>query len=230
MDDPVRTTQPPDARPEQVGNFFEVLGLERLPWLDEEDLKHRFHSMSATIHPDKVHNAAGEIRDKAEQRFILLNAAYQELKDPRRRLRYFLELETGRNLSEISEVPESLTDWFQRVHRVLDRFKKVSVKNGLAASNLEKVQKMKALLDLQSEIQDLATALNNRIQELNRGIIEVSNEWGPLIQEALQTSDPDPRTSRLRTLLSVYYELTYLQRWLGQVQQKAAELFQLFPA
>ena len=38
-------------------DHFATLGEPRRPWLDAEALKEKFHRLSGTVHPDRVHGA-----------------------------------------------------------------------------------------------------------------------------------------------------------------------------
>src|SRR5215472_9636832 len=74
-------------------DYFALLDEPRRPWLDAEPLKEKFLALSATVHPDRVHNLSETERAAAQERYTELNAAYQCLREPKERLHHLLELE-----------------------------------------------------------------------------------------------------------------------------------------
>ena len=80
-------------------------------------MKQKFLELSAQWHPDRVHNAPEAERRAADHRYAELNAAYQCLREPRERLRHFLELETGAKPPDIQQAPAELTDLFFEIGR-----------------------------------------------------------------------------------------------------------------
>lgn len=82
-------------------DYFALLGFPRSASLDAAELKHRFHEVAASEHPD-VSGGSG---------FAQLNVAYRALSDPKTRLAHLLEL-NGSNAAGISEPPPDLVDLF----------------------------------------------------------------------------------------------------------------------
>ena len=56
-------------------DYFALLNEPRRPWLDPEPLKDKFLALSATVHPDRVHNLGAAERAAAQERYTELNAA-----------------------------------------------------------------------------------------------------------------------------------------------------------
>ena len=74
-------------------DYFALLRTPRRPWLDADSIKQTFFTLSAELHPDRVHTADAAEKHTANERSAELNAAYQCLREPRERLRHLLELE-----------------------------------------------------------------------------------------------------------------------------------------
>src|SRR6266545_1175670 len=93
-----------------VTNHFAVLNEPRRPWLDAELLKGKFLALSASVHPDRVHNLDEAKRAAAQEHYTELNAAYTCLREPKERLRHLLELELGALPKDIQRIPSELMD------------------------------------------------------------------------------------------------------------------------
>src|ERR1041385_4996185 len=91
---------------------FALLNEPRRPWLDPEAVQAKFIALSSELHPDRVHQSSAEEQAAAQQRFTMLNAACQCLRDPRQRLRHLLELETGVKAEAIERLAASATDFY----------------------------------------------------------------------------------------------------------------------
>src|ERR1700744_6474575 len=91
-------------------DFFTLLNELRRPWLEPEVLKEKFLALSATVHPDRVHNLGEAERAAAQERYTEMNAAYNCLRDPKDRLRHLLELELGALPKDIQRIPTELMD------------------------------------------------------------------------------------------------------------------------
>ena len=76
-------------------DYFTLLNEPRRPWLDAELLKQKFLALSATVHPDRVHNLGEAERAAAQERYTELNTAYNCLREPKERLQHLLQLELG---------------------------------------------------------------------------------------------------------------------------------------
>src|SRR5215510_3571265 len=101
-----------------MNDCFALLNEPRRPWLDADLLKQKFLSLSATFHPDRVHNASQEEKNSAQQRFSEINAAYHRLRDPKERLLHFLELELGHKLTDTQKIAPELAVFFNQMHSI----------------------------------------------------------------------------------------------------------------
>src|SRR5262245_66602512 len=99
-------------------DYFNLLQVPRRPWLNLEELKGSFLSLSAALHPDHLEPVSDADKEAAGQRYAELNAAYQCLREPRDRLNHLLELERGQKPRGIDRVPGATMDLFIRVEAV----------------------------------------------------------------------------------------------------------------
>src|SRR5258706_6717806 len=96
-------------------DFFALFHEPRRPWLDPEKLKSKFLSLSAAVHPDRVHTALAPEKQAAHERFTELNTACQILREPKERLLHLLELELGAKPKDVQKVPPTTLDLFMEV-------------------------------------------------------------------------------------------------------------------
>ena len=92
-------------------NAFHILGIEPRLMIDSETLRDAFREAGRSAHPD----AGGE-----EQAFAALNAAFEILSSPSRRLRHWLELR-GLTVETRGSVAPSIMDLFPQVGEVSQR-------------------------------------------------------------------------------------------------------------
>ena len=91
-------------------DHFAVLGIPRTAWVDAEELKTRFHRLSAERHPDAAGGTGAA--------FTELNAAWQSLREPAGCLRHFLELEHPQLLTTAGQTPAELADIIAQANRM----------------------------------------------------------------------------------------------------------------
>src|SRR5580765_7856135 len=96
-------------------DYFALLGVPRRPWVDEEALKARFLELSAGAHPDRVHEAGADEKQRANARFAEVNAAYTCLREPKSRLAHLFELETGGRPKEVEQILPGTMELFMEV-------------------------------------------------------------------------------------------------------------------
>ena len=85
-------------------DYFALMEQPRRPWLDEAALRDAFHRLAAALHPD-AHTGDAE-------KFAELNAAFSTLRDPVKRLRHWLELESPDALQRPTVIPPDLAELF----------------------------------------------------------------------------------------------------------------------
>ncbi len=139
-----------------VPDHFAALGIARSPWVDVEELKSRFHSLSAQQHPDAAGGSA--------EAFANLNAAWQTLREPAGCLRHFLELEHPDALAAAStgQAPAELADLFMDIAGVRQSAQKFSAKISAASSPITKAMLEPERITLRTKLDSLATELTAR--------------------------------------------------------------------
>jgi hypothetical protein len=113
---------------------FKILQMPRQPWLEEADVRNRFHQLAAAAHPD---SGAGSTEE-----FANLNHAWQTLRSPASRLRHYLELEYPDERAAASFAVPASQDLFMQVSELkqtVDRFvaERADSKSPLARALLE---------------------------------------------------------------------------------------------
>jgi len=73
-------------------NYFELFGLPIGYTLDRSDLAERYRELQRVVHPDRFASASEQERRLSMQGSILINEAFQTLKDSMLRARYLLSL------------------------------------------------------------------------------------------------------------------------------------------
>ena len=96
-------------------DHFALLNEPRRPWVDPDSLKQKFLALSAEVHPDRVHNSGDSEKQRAQERYTDLNAAYNCLREPKSRLQHLLELELGVKPGNVQSIPPDLMDVFLEV-------------------------------------------------------------------------------------------------------------------
>jgi DnaJ-domain-containing protein 1 len=177
---------------------FAVFEIPPRPWLSPETLHDFFMKRAATFHPDSNDDAS------ARSEFLELNAAYQTLKDPVKRLRCFLQIITK---GESAQLEKSNADQPQLqllfaeiapLKNDLDQFTK---KRALATSPVS----LALLRHEEQELKNKMSLLNERLrqewQTCEAELLELDNEWEN------RSLDSVPFAKRLCTRMS------FLQKW-----------------
>ena len=192
-------------------NPFAVFELEPAPALDAAALKERFARATAESHPDKFGHASETEQLAAEERYALLNQAYQTLIDPRARLLALYELTKGEKPRDVQRIPPGTMDLFKEVGemcRELDAF--LERKRG-TTGRLEKAGLMSEELKLQDALTDLRMKLEQFGALVDAEIAALDLRW--------RAGDKD-----LNALEAVYRKYSYLARWRQQLEEREIAL------
>lgn len=184
-------------------DYFAVLNEPRRPWLDPEALKQKFLSLSATVHPDRVHGRPEAERQNAQQQYTELNAAYQCLRDTKSRLQHFLELERRAKLQDVQDIPPEMMDLFFQVGKLCRETDDFLKEKRQVNSPLLKVSMFERAQQWQARLDQLAGDLSRRVAAL---------------EEELKTGAGSSR------LEPIYRLLSYYGRWRGQLQERRVQL------
>jgi curved DNA-binding protein CbpA len=181
-------------------NAFHSFGLEPSPCVDQEDLKKRFLASSATLHPD----IGGS---RTAQAFSDLNQAYQLLSSDRLRLKHLLEICGLSDPGSIGAVPGNLGDLFMKAGGLLN-----------TANTLIKAQKgIESVLEGAAWHAE-ALVLVEKLQELLEDLFSLRQtlreRWN-LLGESWENNQQN-----LQLLKVIYLELSYVEKWIEQLQEK----------
>lgn len=84
---------------------FELFGLPRGYAVDSDQLSRAYVALCRNVHPDRYSGEPAEVQAAAERISATVNAAYDTLRDPRRRAEYLLETSGGKTSAEDRRVP-----------------------------------------------------------------------------------------------------------------------------
>lgn len=199
-------------------DYFALLEEPRRAWLDPEELKERFHRLSADAHPDRVHQLNEADRSVAQARFVELNAAYNCLRNPKDRLRHLLQLETERIPGDINQIPSELLELFTKVGQVCRDADTLLAGKEATSSPLLKVQwfqKSQASTDELLQLQQILNLKRAALDEQLRSIDKSS--WG-------SDSSAESRSRTVQRLESILHLYGFYDRWIAQLHERVARL------
>ena len=191
-------------------DFFALLAEPRRPWLDADALKQKFLTLSATVHPDRVHEASAAEKLSATTHYTQLNAAYTCLREPKDRLRHLLELELGHKPSDLTRVPDDLMELFSVVGKILRETEAFRAEQQNVTSPMLKVAMFTRGQEWTDKLTDVREKILPRRDALLAELREIDNAW--------ETVKP------LERLAEIWRLLGYYERWLGQLQERAVQL------
>jgi DnaJ-domain-containing protein 1 len=195
-------------------DFFALLDEPRRPWLEPEPLKEKFLALSATVHPDRVHNLGEAERAAAQERYTELNAAYICLREPKDRLHHLLQLELGALPKDVQRIPSELMDLSLEIGQKCREADALLAEKARATSPLLQVK----FFERGQEFSDKLHAMRQRVNALNDQLIEKLK----LADSAWQSGEP--RAALLQKLEELYRLLSYFARWNAQLQERAVRL------
>lgn len=191
---------------------FALLNTPRRPWLNPDSLKQTFFTLSAEIHPDRIHHAGAVEKQAANERSAELNAAYQCLREPRERLRHLLELELGTKPSDLTQVPEDLMDLFFAIGKEFRAVDALLVQKSNVTSPLLQVQLFERGQDWVEKLGALRQTVAVRRDALLAELEPMNATW------EMSAIRPVERLQEIWRLLSFY------ERWLAQIQERVVKL------
>ncbi len=194
-------------------DFFALLGQPRQPWLDEDALKAAFHERSSSSHPDRFHNADAAAQAEAGRACAELNNAFQVLREPKDRLAHLLELESGRKPGGIQSVPAEAMELFAQVGQLCRETDAFLAERAQATSPMLKVRQFERGLEWTDKMQALMKSLNDQREELHAKLRSMNESW---VGGSMAASLP--------VLGDVHSRLSYLNRWMAQLQERFTQL------
>src|SRR4051812_23179944 len=168
-------------------DYFALFNEPRRPWLDPESLKQKFLALSATVHPDRVHNLGEAERVTANERSTELNTAYNCLREPKERLHHLLELELGTLPKDIQRIPSDLMDLSLEIGKACREADAFLAEKAKVTSPLLQV----TFFERGQEYVDKLQALRRRVNSLNERLLaelrQIDAAWqsGATLRNAL---------------------------------------------
>jgi len=197
-------------------DYFALLNEPCRPWLDADLLKQKFLALSTNLHPDRIHFASESDKTTATKKFTELNAAFNCLVEPKRRLLHLLELELGVKPKDIQTIPSALADLFAEVSmvcRIADEF--LAEKNKVTSPLLQ-VQLFERGQDWVEKLNGLQRKLNELREQLTGELKSLDAKW--ILADAVSRKEILPKLEELYRLFG------YFNRWNGQIQERVVQL------
>jgi DnaJ-domain-containing protein 1 len=202
-------------------DYFALLNEPRRPWLKLDSLKAKFFAASAEAHPDRFHTATEPEKQAAHQRYVELNTAYNVLRDPKERLRHLLELESGAKPKDVQRIPKDLADWFMDVGQLWREVDAFLSERSKVTSPLLKVGMFEQAQAWTSRLTELQSKLTARLTALTTELKQLNARW----ELAPSVSSPGRAAALpLERLEEMYRTVSYLTRWISQIQERIAQL------
>jgi len=202
-------------------DYFALLGVPRRPWIELDSLKARFFSLSAEVHPDKVHEAPEPEKRAAHERYTELNAAYNTLREPKERLRHLLELERSQKPKQVQEVPSAALELFGQVAKACREADSFLAERLKVSSPLLKVRMFECSQEWIEKLKALQQQIILRRDELFEELKQLNAAWEKIPHRATgQQSVPLP----LDRMEDLYRALSFITRWMGQIQERLVNL------
>ncbi len=189
------------------------------PWLEPDSLKKKFLSLSAQMHPDRVHKGNEMEKNAAHTRYLEINSAYNCLRDPKERLRHLLELERGSKPNDLQQVPPDLMNTFMEVSQLCRDSDAFLGEKAKVSSPLLKVQLFERAQAWTEKLTKLQGALNGWHERLVADLKAVDAKWHSDLRLNLSS-----RNSALDQLEELYRLFSYFNRWSAQIQERIARL------
>ena len=196
-------------------DYFALLNEPRRPWLDAEALKQKFLTLSATVHPDRVHNLGEAERAAAQERYTELNTAYNCLREPKERLQHLLQLELGGQRKDIQRIPSDLMDLSLEVGKACREADAFLAEKAAVTSPLLQVTFFERGQDFADKLQAIRQRVNLLNDKLNEDLQKIDAEW---------QSGGAVRSALLQRLEEMYKLFSYFARWSGQLQERVVRL------
>ncbi len=148
---------------------FAVLGFEKRPWIDLDELQKRVDDCARKTHPD----AAGE-----NSAFAELNAAAEQLRHPHLRLAALLSAPTPAERPRLEEVPADLSPI---VFRVAEECRLASEQLAKKPSSaLANALRNRRLQESANRLQELDRKVDDLLSDASRSLKNLDVEWDRL--------------------------------------------------
>lgn len=138
-------------------NHFEIFGLPTDFIIDLGELRNRYQQLQKVTHPDRFANASDSKKRQAMQNSVLLNEAYQTLKDPVTRAQYLLSLR-GLKMDVQKETTQDISFLMEQMElrELLEKIPSLDDPDTALADMMDNVSQM-----IKSHIAKMAVTLEN---------------------------------------------------------------------
>ncbi len=190
---------------DELVDSFAVLGLPRTAALDEEDLLHAYTKRSRDAHPDHGGSEADASR---------VNAAYETLRQPDKRLKHLLELAGPAEAKAWRTVPldDAMMQLFSRLGAVMDASARFLVRKAAAASALAKALLACEEMLHRESLEQIGFEIEAKKTELVSGLA------------ALDAATASGSAGAWKDLAALQARLAYLGKWQAQVRERLLAL------
>ena len=176
-------------------DYLEVLGLPDRPSVDVGALKETWYELTRHLHPDRFPNATPEELRASVAGSALLNAAWQTLRDPESRGRWWLERQSEPLGKNNNQVPPALA---ALVFEVQEELLEIDEGPGKVRDSLE----------------ERLENLESRRESDRTRIEEILQEW---------PADGDEKSGALADLKNILSELSYLATLVRDIRRALKE-------
>ena len=199
-------------------DYFALFNEARRPWLEPEPLKDKFLALSATVHPDRVHNLGEAERAAAHwERYTELNAAYNCLREPRRRVGTVFCSSSNWACcpKDIQRIPSDLMDLSMEIGKGCREADTFLVEKAKVTSPLLQV----TFFERGHEFADKLQILRQRVNSLNERVVgelkQIDAAWPP---------PEEKRAAQFQRMEEIYRLLSYFARWISQIQERVVRV------
>jgi DnaJ-domain-containing protein 1 len=196
-------------------DYFALLNEPRRPWLDAELLKQKFLALSATVHPDRVHNLGEAERNAAQDRYTELNTAYNCLREPKERLQHLLQLELSAPPANTQRIPSDLMDLSLEVGKLCREADAFLAEKAKVTSPLLQVTFFERGQGFVDKLQALRQRINSLNERLSEELLQIDTAW---------QSGATPHNALLQRLEELHRLFSYFARWNAQMQERVVRL------
>jgi DnaJ-domain-containing protein 1 len=201
-------------------DYFALLEQPRRPWLDQDALKTKFLAMSASVHPDRLHNASHEEKKAANDSYSQLNSAYGCLRETKDRLAHLLQLELGAKPGDVQKISAAAMDLFMQVGTTIRLVDSFLAEKAKVSSPLIKAQMFEKAMQLTDRLNELQQQINRSRDKVSDELRSMNKAWDSSPQNIVDRSQYLP----LARLEEIYRDVSFLNRWTDQIQQRIVQL------
>jgi curved DNA-binding protein CbpA len=187
-------------------DYFVLLDERRRPWLDPDELKEKYHRLTLVTHPDT------RAKPTPSDAFTELSQGYRTLSDPTQRLLHLLTLEGHAPATNAQAVPGDVADLFLTMGRLNQQIDLLTKKQADATSSLGKSMLVSELREMQTLVKDQLEQLRGTYDDQIDRLKDLNNTWA---------SD---RTQALSQVTEIHGRITYLSRWIDQLEERRVQL------